>query len=78
MAIDIARFEKVSTFKRRLQQMMDEVRREPRFDRKIPILVAGDPEKNSFRERSKKGIPVGEELLEEFNSISTQLNVFKI
>ena len=49
MAIDIARFEKVSTFKRRLQQMMDEVRREPRFDRKIPILVAGDPEKNSFK-----------------------------
>ena len=37
---------------------MKELRNEPRFDKNIPIQVAGDPEKKSYAERSKKGIPL--------------------
>ena len=38
--------------------MMKELRNEPRFDKDIPIQVAGDLEKRSYAERCKKGIPL--------------------
>ena len=40
--------------------MIGEIRNEPRLDEKVPIQVAGDPEKKISRERTKKGIPLKE------------------
>jgi len=75
MAIDIARFQKVSTFKRRLKTMMTQVRREPKTNRKQSVLVAGDPEKMNYKVRIKKGIPVDEDLMANFHSIADEHKV---
>lgn len=58
MAIRIDCFENPKTFKARLAKMMREVRSEPRYKEDKPILVAGDPEKNNYKNRVKKGIPI--------------------
>ena len=57
-AIRIDCFEDVGTFKKRLRQLLTDIRNEPRKCKDTAVQVAGDPEKASFRERSVKGIPV--------------------
>lgn len=57
MAIDISRFTPVPVFKARLKSMMDELRGEPRLRPSAPVMVPGDPEKNSVRVREVEGIP---------------------
>lgn len=75
MAIDIKRFQSVPTFKRRLKQMMNLLRAQKPAKGFSKVLVAGDPEKISFAERSKKGIPVGKDLFNNFNLLCRQLKV---
>lgn len=57
MAIDIARFVPVDLFKRRLREMMDRLRQEPRFDPDASVMCAGDPEKRHAAERARQGVP---------------------
>lgn len=57
-AIRIDCFQDTAVFKKRLSLMMHELREEPRFNKKIPIQVAGDPEKSIQKERLKTGIPM--------------------
>ena len=44
-------------FKTRLQQMIDDLRKEPN-NGLANVLAAGDPEKNTFASRQLNGIPV--------------------
>lgn len=75
MAIDIKRFQSVPTFKRRLKQMMTLLRDQKPAKGFSKVLVAGDPEKLSLVERGRQGIPVGEDLLKNFNLLCEQLQV---
>ncbi len=60
IAINIACFQDIKIFKKRLSYMVNELRREPPLDKKAPVQVAGDPEKKFMKERTKKGIPLKE------------------
>lgn len=51
-------FQDKNIFKKRLKEMIDEVRNQPRKDKSVPIQVAGDPEKDCARLREEKGIPL--------------------
>lgn len=73
MAMDIGRFTEVATFKRRLKEMMDAVRSEPRKDPDTPILVAGDPEKIACAERAKSGIPLPKETYERLLTLAREV-----
>jgi ureidoglycolate dehydrogenase (NAD+) len=58
VAIDIERFVPLQTFRARLQEMMDQVRKEPRKDESVPVMVPGDPEKIAAEWRAREGIPL--------------------
>lgn len=75
IAMRIDCFQDKEIFKKRLSEMMKELRNEPRFDKNIPIQVAGDPEKRSYTERCKNGIPL--KLFEhgEFKKISEEYGI---
>ena len=75
IAMRIDCFQDKEVFKERLSEMMKELRNEPRFDKDIPIQVAGDPEKRSYTERCKNGIPL--KLFEhgEFKKISEEYGI---
>lgn len=75
IAMRIDCFQDKEIFKRRLSEMMKELRNEPRFDKNIPIQVAGDPEKRSYTERCKKGIPLKLFEYGEFKKISEEYGI---
>lgn len=58
LALRIDRFEEPAVFKRRLAEMMRELRQEPPADPAIPVQVPGDPEKRVAEERIASGIPL--------------------
>ena len=64
----------LSDFEERLQQMTDEVRLEPNLDGER-VLLANDPQIEEAQRRKVKGIPVGENLLEEFRKLANELDV---
>lgn len=57
-AIRIDCFQDKKVFKKRLSEMMEEIRNEPRLDKDMPIQISGDPEKQENAKRSKRGIPL--------------------
>jgi ureidoglycolate dehydrogenase (NAD+) len=57
-AIRIDCFQGVDTFKKRMRQLLNDIRNQPRKYKDIAIQVAGDPEKTFFKRRSKEGIPI--------------------
>lgn len=75
IAMRIDCFQDKEIFKKRLSEMMKELRNEPRFDKNIPIQVAGDPEKRNYIERCKKGIPLKLFEYEEFKKISEEYGI---
>lgn len=75
MAINISKFENINRFKKRLKLLIKELRGvppSPNFDR---VRVAGDPEKENYKIRSKEGIPFSEQELETFINLATELKV---
>lgn len=75
MAIDISSFTPLATFKRRMKQLLDELRAVPSITKDFPVLVAGDPEKTQYNFRSKKGIPLAQTEIESFRMIANELGV---
>lgn len=57
-AIRIDCFEEVNTFKKRMRQLLEDIRNQPRKYKDVVVQVAGDPEKTFFKKRSVEGIPV--------------------
>jgi ureidoglycolate dehydrogenase (NAD+) len=78
VAINIQSYIDVGVFEKRLQELANAVRSEPRAIREQAILFPGDPEKIIAEKRSKEGIPIEEELLREFDLISRELRTTKI
>ena len=74
-AIRIDAFEDVDTFKRRLQDMADKVRQEPRLDPEVPVQVAGDPEKRAQAERMQSGIPFSQTEFAALNQLAERLGL---
>lgn len=58
MAIRIDAFEEPDTFKRRMKELVNELRKEPSLESDTGVQVAGDPEKRISKERENKGIPL--------------------
>lgn len=74
-AIRIDCFQKEADFKRRLSELLSGLRNEPRADENIPVMVAGDPEKNTSSIRSKEGIPLKEAECETFRSLAAEYGI---
>jgi len=68
MAIDVGQMTDLVTFRRSLQSLCNRVRAEEPFG-DFPVMVAGDPEKQSEKYRKVHGIPVLEEVHVEFCGI---------
>ena len=56
-------------FKERLQNLVNIIREEPSINKNKPVLVPGDIEKNNFKERLLKGIPIPNEDFQRFKEI---------
>ena len=77
-AIQIDAFVDIEEFKRRLQDLAENVREEPRINQDEPVQVPGDPEKEAKRKRTEEGIPIPKHDLERFDTISEKLDVTPI
>jgi len=75
IAMRIDCFQEKAVFMERMSKMMKELRNEPRLDKDIPIQVAGDPEKKSYAERSKNGIPLKSVEYEAFKKLSEKYGI---
>jgi ureidoglycolate dehydrogenase (NAD+) len=73
LAINIESFQNIKDFKKRLKKLMDDVRNEPPIDQKNKVKVPGDPEKKEYKIRIKKGIPIDEVTMNEFNRIANEI-----
>ncbi|MBN1353839.1 MAG: Ldh family oxidoreductase [Candidatus Omnitrophica bacterium] len=74
-AIRIDCFQDKKSFKKRLSKMMRDLRNEPSSSKRIPVQVAGDPEKRCAEERIKSGIPLRQELANAFLDIGRDYGV---
>ncbi len=77
LAIDISKFQDITAFKKRMKQMADSLRSSPPANPASPVLIAGDPEKQAFALRSKKGIPLTETDVRKFSEIAAKLGMGK-
>lgn len=75
-AIRIDCFQEKEIFKERLSIMMKEMRNQVPFDKKIPVQVAGDPEKKETKYRLKNGIPVNRELVSKLKKIAEENDIY--
>lgn len=64
MAIRISAFQPVDAFKQRMAMLLNALRAEPRCDPRVPVQVAGDPEKRAAKEREALGIPLSAQTLD--------------
>ena len=78
IAIDIKRFESVTVFKKRLKKLLDELRDSKPAKGFKKVMVPGDPEKNEYEIRLKKGIPVPDEIMKKFNLLAEKYKISKI
>lgn len=76
-AINISAFQEVEIFKERMSLLLNELRNEPPLEPGQQVMVADDPQKRNFKERSVSGIPVTDTEFEQFQKLSEtyQLNV---
>ena len=74
-AMRIDCFEEISVFKQRMAGMMQALRSEPRSGIDVPVQVPGDPEKKIAEIRTKEGIPVSRQLLDDFIQMGKKYKV---
>lgn len=70
LAIDPAKVRGDGEFEDDLDRMIDMLRATPPVDPSQPVLVAGDPEVASRKERLENGVPVAETLIEETRKVA--------
>lgn len=68
--IDINKYVDAHTFKKRLQLMADEIRNLKKQSGFKKVMVAGDPEKSNYTERISSGIPVYNDIYQQFLQLS--------
>lgn len=69
-ATNISGFQEISVFKRRLSQLLNELRQEPPLDVHQKVMVAGDPEKQKGIIRGQEGIPLTGEEFAQFRKLN--------
>jgi len=74
-AIRIDTFQPPEFFKKRLQELAEEVRREPKLNKGSENMVPGDPEKEKMKERLEQGIPVEKHELSKINEIARKFKI---
>ena len=77
MAIDIAKFVEITVFKERIKKLINELRSLPTADGFDKVRVANDPEKEAYKNRLVKGIPLDREDLANFRKIAHKLKVME-
>lgn len=78
MAIDIARFTDVETFRTRVDAMADALHGVPAADGSEGVAMPGEPEHRMALQRDRDGIPIGDELRTELNALADDLSVEKL
>lgn len=68
VAIDLDCFVGRDAFARRLQGIVDDIRKQPHTGE--PVMVPGDPEKKAWKRRIREGIPMDDEKFGEYCEIS--------
>jgi LDH2 family malate/lactate/ureidoglycolate dehydrogenase len=69
MAIDPKAFREDGAFEEDLDQVIDILHGAKRADPNQPVLVAGDPEMITKKERLEQGVPVPDDLMEQLRSV---------
>tara|TARA_Y100000590_G_C15747471_1_gene1022719 strand:- start:2062 stop:3108 length:1047 start_codon:yes stop_codon:yes gene_type:complete len=75
-AINISDFTNLNNFKKRSKEMVVRVRKLKNINNK-KVMVAGDPEKITKKNRIKYGIPLNKELIFEYNELIKKNNLEK-
>jgi len=75
MAMRIDAFTDPDFFKKRMKQLVNELRSQIPVNPDIPVQVSGDPEKKFTEERKKQGIPLRETDISFFEKISVNLDL---
>jgi LDH2 family malate/lactate/ureidoglycolate dehydrogenase len=75
MAIDPRAFRADDAFHEDLDQVIDVLHNAKRVDANQPVLVAGDPERATKRERLEAGVPVPDDLMEQLRAVAKNANV---
>lgn len=75
IAIDINAFIPLPRFKKNLKNLCEELRHEPSIVKGKRIQAPGDPEKQSFKNRIKDGIPVSEALMAQYEQIAKEIGI---
>jgi LDH2 family malate/lactate/ureidoglycolate dehydrogenase len=75
MAIDPGAFRESGAFETDLDQVIDTLHNAKRADPSQPVMVAGDPEQISRRERLEAGVPIPDDLMDQLRAVATRANV---
>ena len=75
MAIDPRAFRDDGEFEEDLDQVIDVLHNAKRVDADQPVLVAGDPERATERERLESGVPVPDDLMEQLRAVAKNAGV---
>jgi LDH2 family malate/lactate/ureidoglycolate dehydrogenase len=70
MALDPAMFRDMADFREDLDDMIDALHACTPLDPQQPVLVAGDPERRAYADRSSNGIPVSKALLGKLEEVA--------
>jgi ureidoglycolate dehydrogenase (NAD+) len=68
LALDVARFTDLGTFRSQIDLLLQEIHAEH-------ALAPGEPERLTAARREKEGVPLGEGTLGELNALAAQLGV---
>jgi len=75
MAIDPRAFRADGEFEADLDQVIDVLHNAKRVDANQPVMVAGDPERATKRERLESGVPIPDDLMEQLQAVAKDAGV---
>lgn len=75
VAMKIDCFQDISTFKKRMKKLANELRSEPAIGKGDRVRIAGDPEKEIFAKRIKTGIPLSYAEVKKLKIIASEQNI---
>jgi ureidoglycolate dehydrogenase (NAD+) len=76
MVIDIKRFQPIKKYKKQMKNLADSLRNVPSLSISNGVKIAGDIEKNIFKNRIFSGIPLTDEIIQGFEEINDLLCKF--
>ncbi len=74
-AISVNAFRPANEFKNNMDQWIDSFKNSEPIDKAQPVIVPGEPEFESVRIRTKEGIPLHEEVVNDLKIVATKFNL---